>query len=66
MIFHRVAGWKTGKSEIAKKLHVGDQLRQINEQIVVDPSVANTLFATSAISEASSIKTETQLPHEGK
>ncbi|XP_038071113.1 uncharacterized protein LOC119740002 isoform X2 [Patiria miniata] len=46
-----VAGWKAGKSEVAKKLHVGDQLRQINEQIVVDPSVTNTLFATSAVDE---------------
>ncbi|XP_022096624.1 uncharacterized protein LOC110982494 [Acanthaster planci] len=46
-----IAGWKAGKSEVANKLHVGDQLRQVNEQIVVDPSVSNSLFATSAVDE---------------
>ncbi|XP_033632898.1 uncharacterized protein LOC117294549 [Asterias rubens] len=43
-----IAGWKSGCSALNKKLHVGDQLRQINEQIVVDPVIANTLFTTSA------------------
>ncbi len=46
-----IAGWKSGRSELNKKLHVGDQLRQINEQIVVDPFIAHTLFTTSAISQ---------------